>query len=282
MPSRPPFPHFALLALVAVGVSLSVSLAGCAGSTPPDPTPPHDALSIESAAVGEPRRVNVYTPPGYAEGDRRYPVLYMPDGGIGEDFPHIATTVDTLIKQGAIAPALVVGIENTERGRDLTPSSNTGYDRQFAPMSDGASAFRTFIRDELVPEIDRRYRTNGERAIVGESTAGLFVMDTFFREPSLFARYIAMDPALWWDDHALVRRGGERLPGFAGDSLTLWFAGSSAWDIAPYTDSLATVLEAHAPADLRWTYEPRKDEEHTTIFRATKEEAFRWALWPSE
>ena len=233
-------------------------------------------------ALGETRTVNVYTPPGYEAGGRRYPVLYMPDGGIGEDFPHIANTVDTLIQQGAIAPVLVVGIENTERGRDLTPDSRTEYDRQFAPMTDGASAFRAFIRDELVPEIDRRYRTTGERAIVGESSAGLFVVDTFFREPDLFDRYVAMDPALWWDDHTLVRRAGERLPGIAGDGLTLWFAGSNAADIAPHTDSLAAVLEAAAPADLRWRYEPRKDEEHRTIFRATKEEAFRWALWPSE
>jgi predicted alpha/beta superfamily hydrolase len=271
-----------LLALVALTLSASTALGGCASSTPADPVPPHDALAVESTTLGETRAINVYTPPGYEAGDRQYPVLYMPDGGVGEDFPHIANTIDTLIQRGAIAPVLVVGIENTERGRDLTPASQTEYDGQFAPMTDGASAFRAFIRDELVPEIDRRYRTNGGRAIVGESSAGLFVVDTFFREPALFDRYIAMDPALWWDDHALVQRAGERLPGLAGDSLTLWFAGSNAEDIAPHTDSLATALEGAAPADLRWRYEPRRDEEHRTIFRATKAEAFEWALWPSE
>ena len=273
-------PHFALLA--ALICSVSAALVGCASRTPADPVPLHDALALESATLGETRTVNVYAPPGYDAGDRRYPVLYMPDGGVGEDFPHIANTIDTLIQRGAIAPVLVVGIENTERGRDLTPDSRTEYDRQFAPMTDGASAFRTFIRDELVPEIDRRYRTNGERAIVGESSAGLFVVDTFFREPGLFDRYIAMDPALWWDDHALVRRAGERLPGLAGDRLTLWFAGSNAADIAPHTDSLAAVLRGAAPGSVRWRYEPRRDEEHRTIFRATKAEAFEWALWPSE
>jgi len=255
------------------------ALAGCSSSIPADPVPPHDALAIESEAVNELRRIAVYVPPGYEGGSQAYPVLYMPDGGVGEDFPHIANTIDALIQEGAIAPLLVVGIENTERARDLTPDSRTDYDRQFAPDTDGASAFRTFIRDELIPEIERRYRTTGERAIVGESTAGLFVMDTLFREPDLFDRYIAMDPALWWDDHALVRRAEARLPGLAGKGRTLWFAGSDAEDIHLHTNALAAVLQAHAPADLRWIYAPRPEEQHRTIFRATKAEAFRWALW---
>lgn len=207
---------------LTVCLTASAALTGCFSTPPPDPVPPDNALTIESEAVNEIRKIAVYTPPGYEGGKQAYPVLYMPDGGVDEDFPHIANTVDALIQQGAIAPVLVVGIANTERARDLTPDSSTEYDRQFAPATDGASAFRTFIRDELIPEIERRYRTTGKRAIVGESTAGLFVIDTFFREPDLFDRYIAMDPALWWDDHALVRRAGERLPNLAGMNPALW------------------------------------------------------------
>ena len=266
---------------LAAPLLLALALVACAATPPPDPIPPHDAIELQSEVVAEKRRINVYTPPGYDTSEQSYAVLYMPDGGIGEDFPHIANTIHALIEEGAIAPVLVVGIENTERGRDLTPGSTTDPDRRFAPMTDGAADFRRFLRTELIPEIDGRYRTTEARAIVGESLAGLFVVDTFVREPELFERYIAMDPSLWWDDHALVRQAEERLPSTTGAARSLWFAGSDAEDINLHTTALAEVLQAHAPAELRWTYQPRPEEQHRTIFRATKVEAFRWALWPA-
>ncbi|MBK7769478.1 MAG: hypothetical protein IPI48_02800 [bacterium] len=64
-------------------------------------------------------------------------------------------------------------------------------------MVGGSAAFRTFIRDELMPEIGKRYRGNGRTAIVGESAAGLFILETFFIEPTLFDTYIALSPSLW-------------------------------------------------------------------------------------
>ena len=65
--------------------------------------------------------------------------------------------------------------------------------------------FRAFLRDELKPEIARRYRVDGESALVGESLAGLFVLDTLVAEPALFDDWIAIDPAVWWNDKALLK-----------------------------------------------------------------------------
>ncbi|MEZ5938959.1 MAG: alpha/beta hydrolase-fold protein [Hyphomonadaceae bacterium] len=268
-------------ALTIIGALAFLCLAACQPKAPADPVPPHDSLTIESGALGENRTINVYMPPGYADGAETYRVLYMPDGGVKEDFPHIANTVDELIREGAIAPVLVVGIENTERRRDLSPNSSTEADGELAPMDDGASVFRTFISMELIPEIESRYRVQPGRAIVGESLAGLFVVDTLMREPDLFDRYIAMDPSLWWDDHELVKRAPERLAGLAGKERVFWMSASGANDIMPHTEALAEALKANAPADLIWTFEPRPKERHNTIFRATKEQAFREALWPT-
>jgi enterochelin esterase-like enzyme len=171
----------------------------------PDSVPRHDTLIVASRALGETRRSNVHTPPGYASSPRsRFPVLYMPDGGLDEDFPHIVNTVDSLIALGRIRPAIVVGIPNTERRRDLTGPTRVAKDSTIAPHVGGSAAFRRFIRDELIPAIDARYRTTTERAIIGESLAGLFVVETFLREPTLFDEYIAFDPSLcgiearWW------------------------------------------------------------------------------------
>lgn len=79
-----------------------------------------------------------------------------------------------------------------------------------------------FLRDELMPEVRRRYRTTGETAIVGESLAGLFAVEAFFLEPDLFDTCIAIDPSLWWNGGALVRTARERLKARPGLFKTLY------------------------------------------------------------
>jgi uncharacterized protein len=130
-----------------------------------------------------------------------------------------------------------------------------------------------------MPEIQKRYRINDQAAIVGESAAGSFVVETFFLEPDLFDRYMAMDPALYWNDRELVRRAAERLPRLEGKGLHLWITTGTTAEITPAVTELAKILETSAPSDLRWTFDPRPEEQHTTIFRATKEDAFKWGLW---
>src|SRR4029077_7189162 len=156
--------------------------------------------------LGETRRINVYTPPGYAaHGDARFPILYMPDGGMAEDFPHVTATVQTLATEGSIRPFLVVGIENTERRRDLTGPTEVAADRKIAPRVGGSAPLRQFMRGELMPQVRARYRTTEETAIVGESLAGLFIVETFLLEPDLFDTYIALSPRVWWKALSLLR-----------------------------------------------------------------------------
>lgn len=108
-----------------------------------DPVPKHDRLTIASKMVNEQREINIWTPPEYKEGNKNYPVLYMPDGGIvNEDFPHIANTLAELIENKKIPPIILVGIKNTERGRDLTGFSEVEADAQYCPLTDGAKNFR--------------------------------------------------------------------------------------------------------------------------------------------
>ena len=237
-------------------------------STPPDTIPKHETFTIASRELGEVRTINVYTPPGYAAARRAFPVLYMPDGGLAEDFPHIVATVDSLVRLGRIGPVLVVGIENTERRRDLTGPTTVKTDSAIAPHVGGSAAFRRFIRDELMPEIRKRYRSTDETAIVGESLAGLFVVETILVEPALFRRYIAFDPSVWWNAGELVRTAQDRLPPLAGSKHRLYFASSKEPSTSGVTARLAAMLKVRAPPALTWYYEPRPDLEHGTIFRA--------------
>ncbi len=272
---RPFFAAFLAICLAACGATETNYAAG-------DPLPEHVATTLESKVLGETRDIAVWLPPSYADNEIEYPVVYMPDGGVKEDFPHIANTLAEMVAAGEIAPVILVGVSNTERARDMTPDSKTADDEQYAPMSDGAANFRAFWRDELIPMIETKYRTNGERAIVGESLAGLFIMDSFFREPKVFQRHIAIDPSLWWNDYALVKMSEQILTTMDADGISLWFAGSDAEDIKIHTDALAKVFQIGAPDALKWTYVPKPNEQHSTIYRATKKDAFRWALWPVE
>ena len=243
-----------------------------------DPIPVHDNFILASKSVKENRVINVWTPPNYNKATDSLPVLYMADGGIKEDFPHIANTLAELIKSKSIPPFILVGIENTERRRDLTGFTAIAKDKEIAPIVGGSANFRAFIIDELMPEINKKYRTTNKKGIIGESLSGLFVMETFFTKPETFDYYIAFDPSLWWNDHSLEKDASKSLQNFTDKKTKLWFAGSGAEDISKFTKKLAETLESKAPKNLVWKYSNEPKEQHNTIFRATKEKAIIWTL----
>lgn len=238
-----------------------------------------DSFTIRSDALGEPRPINVYRPAVANTSSAPLAVLYMPDGGIDEDFPHVVATVDSLIARGAMRPIIVVGIPNTQRRRDLTGPTRVASDSAIAPHVGGAAAFRAFIRDELIPAIESRYAVTSERAIIGESLAGLFIVETFLLEPALFDHYIALDPSLWWNDGALADSAATLMR--AHPALTRSLLVSSTGDgIVEPIARFAAHLEASAPSGLRWCYEPRPDLTHATVYRAMKAPALVDAFPP--
>ncbi len=243
-----------------------------------DTIPQHDSLVVTSKFVNEDRVVNIWLPISYANSTEGFPVLYMPDGGIKEDFPHIANTLQKLIAENKIPPFILVGIENTVRGRDLTGVSIVDDDKKYCPITDGAKDFRAFIVKELMPEINKRYNTNDYKGIIGESLAGLFVMETFLTQPETFDFYIAMDPSLWWNDYYLEKNAAKLLQKFPQANKKLWFAGSATKGIAEATQSVEQTLMKTSPENLVWKYSDEPKEEHHTIFRATKEKALIWSL----
>src|SRR5262249_51862919 len=171
-----------------------------------------ETFLIESKILGETRRINVYLPTDYAKTpDARFPALYMLDGGLAEDFLHVAGLVQVSVGNKTMRPFILIGIENTERRRDLTGPTENAADKKIAPRVGGSAAFRSFLRRELMPQVKARYRTTAESAIVGESLAGLFVFETFLLESDLFDTYLAFDPSLWWNNQELVKSTAQRL-----------------------------------------------------------------------
>jgi predicted alpha/beta superfamily hydrolase len=240
-----------------------------------------ETFTIESQILGETRRINVYRPPGNSESpNERLPVLYMPDGGMAEDFLHVAGLVQVSVGNGTMRPFLLVGIENTQRRRDLTGPTENEEDKKIAVRVGGSEAFRAFIRQELMPQVKVRYRTTDETAIVGESLAGLFVVETFLLEPDLFDTYIAFDPSLWWNNQKLVSGSAERLRSLSKREKTLYFASSGEKGTAEITQPLADSLARNAPPGVHWHYEKMQDEKHATIFHPAALKSFRAVFKP--
>lgn len=253
----------------------------------PGPAPSSEPLvlgetfTLQSRALGEARRINVYRPPAWGEAaSAPRPVLLVLDGGVAEDLPHLAGLVQVLVANGSMRPFLVVGVENTQRRRDLTGPTTVPADLAIAPVVGGSAAFRAFLRDELRPELARRYRVTDEMALVGESLAGLFVVETFLLEPALFQTYVAVDPSLGWNDKALVRGAADRLAAWPALERTLWLAGADADGNGPVTAELAEVLHRVAPPRVRWHHQPMPEERHGTIYHPAALRAFRALFAP--
>ncbi|WP_303311960.1 alpha/beta hydrolase [Hymenobacter sp. BT730] len=247
----------------------------------PAPLAIGQTFTLTSAALGETRRINVYLPPVYSDSAAiRLPVLYMPDGGLAEDFLHVAGLVQVSTGNQTMRPFILVGIENTERRRDLTGPTTQPEDRKIAPRVGGSAAFRKFLRSELMPLIRQRYRTTAETAIVGESLAGLFVMETFLLEPDLFDTYIAFDPSLWWNKGNLVDQADKRLRAYHGPAKTLYVASSSQNEEIPESRRLQPALKAAAPPNITWYYQPMPEETHATIYHPAALQAFRIVFKP--
>ena len=282
--------HLARLLALAAGSSLLPALAQeRATQAPPSSQVPDEvgplqlggeSLLLSSRVLGERRRINVYLPEPYLQqADLRLPLLVMPDGGMAEDFPHIAGLLQVGIANGTVRPFILVGIENTQRRRDLTPPSEEARDRAIAPQIGGSATFRRFLREELLPLVQARYRCTPERALIGESLAGLFVLETMLLEPELFGTGIAIDPSLWWNREQLLRDLAQRSSALAGHRLFIASAdrdGNTA-SIRRFVQQLRQLR----PAGLDWHYQPMAGEGHATVYHPAALIAMRRLFRPS-
>lgn len=240
-----------------------------------------ESLRITSRVLGEARRVNVYLPEPYLQQPAlRLPVLFMPDGGLAEDFPHVAGLLQVGVANGTVRPFILVGLENTQRRRDLTPPSDDPRDRAIAPQIGGAATLRRFLREELLPLVQVRYRCTSERAIIGESLAGLFVLDTLLAEPDLFGTGIAIDPSLWWHREQLVKDLDSRAEALCGHRLFVASADKDG-NTAPILH-FVEGLRRLRPTGLDWHYEPMPNEGHATIYHPAALLAMRRLFSPAK
>lgn len=155
---------------------------------------------ITSKKLNAVRPVYVVTPEDYGRSRDRYPVLVLLDASDGTQFQLAIANVAFLANRGAIPPMIVVGIPNgSDRTHDLTPLA-TGQGAKDFPTAGGATAFESFVVDEVLPMVRSKYRTLPSIVFAGHSLGGLVAVDIAANRPGTFVGVIAMSPSLWWND----------------------------------------------------------------------------------
>jgi uncharacterized protein len=252
--------------------------------------------SIRSAALNEYRKFLVYTPRSYSDTmflPQRYPVVYLLDGD--SHFRSVAGMLEILssgINATFLMPEMiVVAIPNTDRMRDMTPTySPIGADGKPGPVqyfktSGGMANFLRFFETELIPHIERTYRTAPYRVFIGHSLGGLTAINALYTKPKLFNAYLAIDPSLWWDDRLLLRQAESYLskPGYEGRTLFVAQARTGSTNPDDTTNGVHArsmllfnrIAESNR-SGLRYRYKYYPDDDHGSVPFIAEYDALRF------
>ena len=226
-----------------------------------------ETAQLRSDALKESRSLLISKPAGYDNGTDRYPVLYLLDGET--HFRYTAAIVDFLAANDRIPKMLVVGItsgDSAKRAHDLTPPSAAEMDNRFSPGNGGAEAFLSFIGDELIPYVDRTYRTRPYRLLAGHSFGGLFGIYALITKPKLFSGYIAADPSLYWNNQAVVAQAESFFSHTGSLQADFYMTATDLSDKVPSeVGRLNDALTKSTPVGFRWKFEWMRQENHMSI-----------------
>lgn len=155
------------------------------------------SFSHQSNVLKQERRYMVSLPENYRDNSLNYPTLYVIDSDF--QFQHVSAVANNLARMGKIPPMIVVGIANQGNDDYLY---HTTWKVEGEPDFGGAAQFYQYISDELVPLIDKTYRTNHNRIMSGYSLGGLFTTYSLIQDNTPFNAFLAFSPSYWVDDYS--------------------------------------------------------------------------------
>jgi predicted alpha/beta superfamily hydrolase len=236
---------------------------------------------IFSKTLKEERNFWIYLPPDYNNkkfAPAKYPVVYLLDA---ENNFHSFTGIQQSLAKGPYAmipQMIVVGITNTNRTLDLTPTEanrEAFYDKskKFFKQSGGNKNFISFLETELRPYIDSHYRTSGYNILNGHSFGGLTAVNILLHHTKLFNAYNIIDPSLWWDNEIMIKKADSvfNIKDFENRSIYVAMANKisipqdTTTDMARGIIKFEKLLVAKKAKNLRWAFKYYENEDHGTI-----------------
>ena len=219
----------------------------------------HDQHKINSSVLGEERTILVRVPAAYRQGDARFPVMYMLDA-----HPPQNSMMVGLIEQqawsGMMPEMIVVGIQNVARTRDMTPTAS-----ERSPGSGGADKFLDFLQREVMPLVEKNYRTQPYKVFAGHSLGGLLAVYTAVSRPDMFNAYIAASPVLQWDKNYVIELARGKFKNGGELKKTLFIA---IGDEPTYTEgfnSFRNLLKESAPKGLAYEFQQFPNDNHGSV-----------------
>jgi predicted alpha/beta superfamily hydrolase len=226
------------------------------------------AFLLQSTVLNQQRSIWVHLPPDYYSAtNRRYPVLYVLDGD--GHFKYVSELVDFLsdYDRDRTDEIIVVGIVNIDRRKDLTPVhprlANGSSNNDSISTVAGAGKFLDFITNELIPEIDKKFRTAPYRILAGHSLAGQFALYAKITHPALFQSTILISPAVFSDNYMLITKLGILLKNHTSTQGKLFLTVGK--ENTAIVDSITMQLKRYAPEKFDWSYRHYADENHFSV-----------------
>ena len=247
---------------------------------------------IQSKELSEKRILNIYLPEGYNSKDSiKYPVIYLLDGSADEDFIHITGLVqfNSFEWINQVPKSIVVGIATVDRRRDFTFPTTIEKDQKKFPTSGHSAPFISFIEKELQPFIEKKYKTNDSKTIVGQSLGGLLETEILLTKPALFNKYIIVSPSLWWDNGSLLNHGTDSFQKNFNKQTDIYIAvgkeGATPTDIPRVMEEDARLLfekiSQMKRKNVKVYFEYLPKENHATILHQAVSNSFK-VLYPIE
>jgi uncharacterized protein len=241
--------------------------------------------TLHSAVLGEKRVLNIYLPDGYSA-DSAYPVIYLLDGALDEDFIHIAGLVQfsAFSWVNYLKPSILVGIANTDRKRDMTfstsdfpwPEDLANY-KPASTIGGGSGKFMDFIERELQPYIEKTYKTDGSATLIGQSLAGLAASEILLKRPALFDRYIITSPSLWWNNESLLKEAPGLLKSLPDTPMEVYIAvGKEGKTMEGDAKKLAAAVKKAGKPNVKLQFDYLPTKNHGTILHQAVANAFEW------
>jgi uncharacterized protein len=231
---------------------------------------------IQSTELAESRTLNIYLPEGYNKDSATlYPVVYLLDGSANEDYPHIAGLVQFLNMSDLMPKTIVVGIANVDRKRDFTFPTTIAADLKDYPTTGKSKKFMAFIEKELQPYIEKKYKVNTSKTIIGQSLGGLLATEILAKKPHLFDNYLIVSPSLWWDKGSLLLKLPDYLKTTPCQNKKIYLAiGNEHPVMVKDAKALAECLEKNIPTNSKLLYKYFAEENHATILHTSIYAAF--------
>lgn len=165
--------------------------------------------TIKSKILNEDRTVNIYLPQNFDK-TKSYPIIYLLDGSMNEDFIHVTGLVQFFNLMYSMPETIVVGIANIDKKRDFTFHTDLKDLQKDYPTTGHSDKFISFLEKELKPYIESQFKTT-DKYLFGQSLGGLLATEILLKKPEMFNNYFIISPSLWWDDESLLKQANQLL-----------------------------------------------------------------------